>query len=54
MKHTTGKWEYKFDQKISFERKLSIKASLSSQQTINAYILKNKEAVFGDVGYNQT
>ncbi|WP_153847615.1 hypothetical protein [Sphingobacterium paramultivorum] len=52
--HTTGKWEYKFDQKISFELKLSIKTSLSSQQTINAYILKNKEAVFGDVGYNQT
>ncbi|WP_448138879.1 hypothetical protein [Sphingobacterium siyangense] len=54
VKHTTGKWEYKFDQKISFELKLSIKTSLASQQTINAYILKNKETVFGNVGYNQT
>ncbi|WP_313531023.1 hypothetical protein [Sphingobacterium multivorum] len=54
VKHKTGKWEYKFDQKISFELKLSIKTLLASQQTINAYILKNKETVFGDVGYNQT
>lgn len=54
IKHTTGKWEYKFDQKIRFELKLSIKTLLASQQTINTYILKNKETVFGDVGYNQT
>jgi len=54
VKHTTGKWEYRFDQKISFELKLSIKTLLASKQTINAYILKNKETVFGDVGYNQT
>lgn len=52
IKHTTGKWEYRFDQKISFELKLSIKTSLTSQQTINAYILKNKETVYGNTGYN--
>lgn len=54
VKHTEGKWEYVFDQKISFELKLSIKTLLASKQSINAYILKNKETVYGDVGYNQT
>lgn len=54
VKHTEGKWEYGFDQKISFELKLSIKTLLASKQTINAYILKNIETVYGDVGYNQT
>lgn len=51
IKHTTGKWEYRFNQKINFELKLSIKTSLTSQQTINAYILKNKETVYGNTGY---
>ncbi|MEN5085102.1 hypothetical protein ABE426_01395 [Sphingobacterium faecium] len=54
VKHTEGKWEYGFDQKISFELKLYIKTLLASKQTINAYILKNRETVYGDVGYNQT
>ncbi|ERJ57167.1 hypothetical protein [Sphingobacterium paucimobilis] len=52
IKNNRGKWEYRFDSKITFELKLEIKTTLSDRQTIQAYILKDREVVFGDIGYN--
>lgn len=47
-----GDWRYQFPSKVPFELKLSIKTTISSYQTISAYILKNDEAVYGKLGYN--
>jgi len=50
--HNQGKWSYKLSDKVIFELKLSIKTTLSGNQAIQAFVLKNGEVVFGDVGYN--
>lgn len=47
-----GTWTYKIDTKITFNLKLVIKTVLSSYQTIQAYILKDGEVVYGNLGYN--
>ncbi|RZK40578.1 MAG: hypothetical protein EOO90_14450 [Pedobacter sp.] len=48
-----GKWTFKIDKKISFDLKLSVSSIISSYQTIQAYILKDEEAVYGNLGYNR-
>jgi len=52
IKNNIGKWEYKFNKKVTFDLKIDIKTNLSSSQTIHLYILKNKDIVFGSIGYN--
>ncbi|GGH14964.1 hypothetical protein FAZ19_07025 [Sphingobacterium alkalisoli] len=52
VKNNRGKWSYRLEGKIIFELKLSIITTLSIQQTIQAYVLKNKDVVFGNMGYN--
>lgn len=49
--HQQGTWSYAFGANINFELKLSVNTT-SSQQAIQAYVLKNNEVVFGDKGYN--
>jgi hypothetical protein len=46
-----GKWSYTIQNKISFDLKLRITTVHNSYQTIQAYILKNDEVVFGNIGY---
>jgi len=48
-----GKWTYKIEKKVSFDLKLSVSSIISSYQTIQAYILKDEEAVYGNLGYNR-
>src|SRR5690606_28669742 len=38
----------------TFELRLSVTTTLRRHQTIEAYVLKNNEVVFGDIGYNYT
>ncbi|WP_293786264.1 hypothetical protein [uncultured Pedobacter sp.] len=52
IKGIMGKWAYKMNANVSFDLKLSIKTSLVSAQEIQAYILRNDEAVYGIFGYN--
>ncbi|WP_293745067.1 hypothetical protein [uncultured Pedobacter sp.] len=48
-----GKWTYKIEKKVSFDLKLNVSSIISSYQTIQAYILKDEEAVYGNLGYNR-
>jgi len=50
--HTTGKWNYTFTSAPSHDLKIIVKTISSSYQNINAYILKNDEVIYGDLGYN--
>jgi len=52
IKGNTGNWVYKFNTSTTFDLKLSIKTTLSNAQNIQAYILKNGEVVYGNLGYN--
>jgi len=47
-----GTWTYKINTKITFNLKLVVKTVLTSYQTIQAYILKEGEVVYGNLGYN--
>ncbi|MEJ5052665.1 hypothetical protein [Sphingobacterium sp. MYb382] len=47
-----GKWSYRFNAITTFELNLSIKTVLTTDQTIEAYILKNNDVVYGGMGYN--
>jgi len=51
--NNNGNWSYKFEKKIAFDLKLSITTVLSSYQTIQAYILKDQDVVYGNIGYNR-
>jgi len=48
-----GKWSYKITKKISFDLKLKVETILSNYQSIEAYILKDDEVIYGSLGYNQ-
>lgn len=48
----SGAWTYKINTKVTFELKLSIRTALLSSQSIQAYILKDGEVVYGSLGYN--
>jgi len=52
LKSHTGSWSYEFPTKVSFELKLIVKTTISAYQSISAYILKNDDVVYGDLGYN--
>lgn len=52
LKSNIGNWSYEFPTKVSFELKLSIKTTLSAYQSISAYILKDEEVIYGNLGYN--
>lgn len=52
IRNTVGTWTYKIDTKINFNLKLAVKTVLTSYQTIQAYILKEGEVVYGNLGYN--
>ena len=52
IRNTVGTWTYKIDTKINFNLKLAVKTVLTSYQTIQAYILKDGEVVYGNLGYN--
>jgi len=52
IKNNKGSWVYKINTNITFDLKLSVKTSLSSAQTIQAYILKDNEVIYGNLGYN--
>lgn len=48
----SGKWNYSFEKTNDAELKLIIKTTNTTYQNINAYILKNDEVIYGDLGYN--
>ncbi|RZJ91635.1 MAG: hypothetical protein EOO20_04620 [Chryseobacterium sp.] len=52
LKSNIGSWNYEFPTKVNFELKLIVKTSLSTYQSIAAYILKNDDVVYGSLGYN--
>ena len=52
IKANSGAWTYKINTKVTFELKLSIRTVLLSAQSIQAYILKDGEVVYGSLGYN--
>lgn len=52
IRNTVGTWTYKIDTKINFNLKLAVKTVLTTYQTIQAYILKEGEVVYGNLGYN--
>lgn len=51
--NNVGKWSYQIDKKISFDLKLTVTTVNAGYQTIQAYVLKNDEVVFGNSGYNR-
>jgi len=51
--NNSGKWSYKIDKKITFNLILDVKTVLSSYQSIQTYILKDGEVVYGNLGYNR-
>lgn len=52
LRNNIGKWTYNINTKITFNLKLVVKTVLTSYQTIQAYILKDGEVVYGNLGYN--
>jgi hypothetical protein len=52
VKSNMGRWTHLIDAKVTFDLKLSIKTLLPTEQTIQAYILKNNDVVHGNLGYN--
>ncbi|MDQ8003371.1 MAG: hypothetical protein REI64_01150 [Pedobacter sp.] len=52
LKSNIGNWSYEFPAKVSFELKLNVKTTLSAYQSISAYILKDEEVIYGNLGYN--
>lgn len=51
--NNVGKWSYQIDKEISFDLKLTVATVNAGYQTIQAYVLKNDEVVFGNSGYNR-
>jgi hypothetical protein len=50
--HTNGKWSYSFEKAGDAELKINIITTNSAYQNISAFILKNNEVIYGDLGYN--
>jgi uncharacterized membrane protein YgcG len=51
--NNVGTWKYYFDEKVTFDLKISVKTTRSDKQGIHVYILKNEDVVFGDFAFNQ-
>jgi hypothetical protein len=52
LNNNMGKWNYTIKNNTSFDLKLKVTTLNSSYQSIQAYVLKDDEVVFGNVGYN--
>lgn len=53
VRNSIGKWSFKISEKTPLNLKLSVVTTLSSYQSIQAYILKDGEVIYGDLGYNR-
>jgi len=51
--NNVGKWSYKIQKQVAFDLKLSVTSTTSIYQTIQAYILKDEDSVYGNLGYNR-
>lgn len=47
-----GKWSYSLEKTNDADLKINVIALNKAYQNINAYILKNDEVIYGDLGYN--
>ncbi|MGY0041299.1 hypothetical protein [Pedobacter sp. NJ-S-72] len=50
--NSSGKWSYPFKKASDAELKINIKTTNNVYQDISAYILKNSDVIYGDLGYN--
>lgn len=50
--NNSGKWSYSFEKVNDVDLKINIITTNKTYQNINAYILKNDEVIYGDLGYN--
>ncbi len=53
IRNNTGKWSFNILGKTPSNLKLSVVTTLPSYQTIQAYILKDGEVIYGNSGYNR-
>lgn len=53
IRNNTGKWSFKILEKTPSNLKLSVVTTQPNYQSIQAYILKDGEVVYGDLGYNR-
>lgn len=53
VKNNIGKWTHTIETKNLLELKLTITTTLSGYQSIQAYIIKDGEVVYGNLGYNR-
>lgn len=50
--NNNGKWSYSFEKTNDAELKISVLTTNGAYQNINAYVLKNNDVIYGDLGYN--
>lgn len=50
--NNNGKWSYSFEKASNADLKINVITRNSAYQNISAYILKNNDVVYGDLGYN--
>lgn len=50
--NNNGKWSYSFEKTNDADLKITIKTTNNTYQNISAYILKNDDVIYGDLGYN--
>lgn len=52
IRNHSGSFTYTINTKVTFVLQLTIKTLITTTQTIQAYILKDDEVVYGNLGYN--
>ncbi|RZK47258.1 MAG: hypothetical protein EOO87_22245 [Pedobacter sp.] len=52
IKNNNGQWAYKIQTNFSLDLKLVVKTTTTSYQSIEAYILKEEEVMYGNLGFN--
>lgn len=50
--NANGKWSYSFEKTNDAELKINIITTNKAYQSISAFILKNNDVIYGDLGYN--
>lgn len=50
--NNNGKWSYSFEKTNDADLKIMVKTTNNLYQNISAYILKNDDVIYGDLGYN--
>jgi len=50
--NNSGKWSYSFGNANNADLKITVITTNSAYQNITAYILKNNDVIYGDLGYN--